>query len=173
MKKLMKKTISAILFMAVIVVVFTYLYPEISSRISRRLDVRSSLSAHGYYYPLRMDQITALSVDSNIITINGYDVMFYRQSEPYRIERSFPEKYSQRDTSWMLLDSTITENGHTLRTFRQTNSMNEVSVALPFWNSSPEWVAMSSSSHETLIIISGANWKRSEDVYLGFIEIKH
>ncbi len=173
MKKIFHTGVTTYLSLGVIVLVLYFLYPEISSRISRPLDVRSTLSAHGYYYPLNMHQLTALSVDSNTVTLTGYDVQFYQRSEDRRIQRSFPEKYTVRDTCWMLLDSTLSENGRTIRTFRHAVSLKELSVSLPFWNSIPEWTAMRSNANETLIILSGADWKHGEDVYLGFIEIKN
>ena len=58
------------------------------------------------------------------------------------------------------------------RTFLHKQSGKEFSVALPIWNSYPEWIVMKHGESDMLLILSSGNWKRGEDVYLGFVEIK-
>ena len=119
-----------------------------------------------------MNQLSNLKVEINKVTLTGYDVTFFKPSQEFQIVRKYPGKYSIRDTSWVLLDTMISSIGYCERTFRNRSIGKELNVSLPFWNSYPEWVALKDSNNEMLLILSSANWKRDENVYLGFIEVK-
>lgn len=168
-----KYEIMTILFL--IVVVF-FIYPKVSPLISHNLRVESeNLKVDGYYYSLNMDQLTKLTVDSDNVILTGFDVWFFKPSKEYNIVRHIPSEYLPllgRDTTWILLNRSESKDDDIIKIFENSGSGNKIKVYLPFWNEQPNWYAFKLNNNRVLFILSSANFKRDEDVYLAYIMIK-
>ena len=165
-----------ILTITVILIIIFFIYPRISPYISHNLKVDSSdLIVNGYYYSINMDQLTKLEVKSDKVIMTGFDVFFLKQSDEFQVVRHIPSEFLPilgQDSSWILLDSTFSEENFTIRTFENQNSKAQVKVYLPFWNSSPNWYAFKLNDNRELFVLSSANFKRDENVYLAYILVK-
>ena len=162
-----------ILFLLIIIF---FIYPRISPYISHNLKVASSnLLVKGHYYSINMDQLTKLEIDSNKVIMIGFDVSFFKESKEYKIVRDIPSEYLpliSQDTSWILLDTTKSKGNYTIRFFENQSSKSQIKVYLPFWNSIPNWYAFKLKYNRELLVLSSANFKRGENVYLAYILLK-
>lgn len=164
-----------ILTILILIIVVFFIYPKVSPYISHNLKVESvNLKVDGYYYSLNMDQLTNLTIESNNVIQTGFDVMLYEPSEEYNIVRDIPSEYLPLlgiDTSWVLLNRSESKDNYTIRVFENSRTKNKIKVYLPFWNSDPEWYVFRLNNNRVLFILSSANFKRGEDVYLAYILI--
>ena len=170
--KLKKYKYELFTIMFLIFVIF-FIYPRVSPYISHNLKVDSpDLSVKGYYYSINMDQLTNLAVDSAKVIMTGFDIPFFKQSKGYKIIRDIPSEYLPflgQDSSWILLDKTESKENYTVRIFENQSSKDQVKVYLPFWNSNPDWYAFKLRDNRELFILSSANFKEGENVYLAYI----
>ena len=171
--KELKWKILSLLF--ILVIVF-YIYPKLSSYFPRELKTNSStLSVEGEYFPMTMNQLTKLVIDSNRVNLIGFDVSFLTPGAEYKIERDIPVKYMplpEQDTNWVLPDSTNSTEKYQIRIFQNRLSKDKIKVWLPFGNAEPEWFAYKTENGNELLILSSGDFKRGENVYLGYILIK-
>ena len=160
----------------ILIIIIFFIYPKVSPYLSHNLKVESTnLSVDGYYYSINMDQLTKLAIDSDKVVMTGFDISFLKQTDEYKIVRDIPSKYLpilEQDSSWILLDKTESTKNNIIRIFENRNSKAQVKVYLPIWNSNPEWYAFKLKNEKELFILSSADFKRDENVYLAYILIK-
>ncbi len=172
----LKKYKYEILIVLFLVIMVFFVYPKVSPYISHKLKVESdNLFVSGYYYSINMDQLTRLEVDSDKVIMTGFDITFLKQSDKYKVVRDIPTEYLpilEQDSTWKLLDKSESKGNYTLRIFENRLSNDRIRIYLPFWNSNPNWYAFKLKNERDLFILSSANFKQNEDVYLGFILVK-
>jgi hypothetical protein len=171
------KKIGIILFSLIVVVtLYYYIYPEVSTYIPHSMKVKSkSYSIESVYYLMNMEQITDLKIDSTEVVLTGYNLSFFKPQPKFKILRDIPEKYlplNNLDTTWNLAVIGQLEEGFEVRTFVNKEDNDSLVVWLPFMGGRPIYYVYNLANNNKLFILSGGNWKRSDKVYLSYILLK-
>jgi hypothetical protein len=166
-----------ILFLAIIIfgVIYFYLYPEVSSHFTRTLKVESTnLIVQGSYYPLALDGVDSVYLQSGKLVVQGFDMSRFQVSGHREITRTLPEqdnRFHILDTSWTLIDSVKTIGDISIRTFYNRDWGKQFTIQFPYHNEYPSWKAYVNHGDNVLIVLASGNWKQGEKVYFGYIEV--
>ena len=160
-------------------VIYFYVYPEVASHLSQKLEVTSaSLKVKASYYQLTLDGMDSLFLRAGEAVVSGFDmgtIAIYRVAGHREVARKLPDEFGQlsfRDTSWILVDSHISKDFKSYRVFRNQRTAQEFTVTLPWMNDQPNWLACRGDSNRVLFVLAAGNWKRGDKVYLAYIEVQ-
>ena len=89
-----KKISLFLLSIIFVIIIYVYLYPAVSTYIPRSIKFEyKGVFEEGVYYPINMEQIKTLKVDSTKIIMTGYDLSFFKPTSDFNIIRNIPDKY--------------------------------------------------------------------------------
>lgn len=173
----LKKIGITLIFIIIIIVFYFYVYPAVSTYVPRSMKVKSkNFSIQSVYYPMNMEQITRLEIDSTKVILTGYNLSFFEPKPEFTIVRDIPDKYlplNNLDTTWNIIEIGKLDEGLEVRTFVNRVTNDSLVIWLPIMGGGPIWYVYNLENDNKLFILSGGNWKTNDKVYLAYVLLKN